>query len=248
MSLKASGRVATTANGSNTAYNSRHAKMKWFNIHRTINKAARNKQAVTELERELERLMHEREELGRDLASVKRRQKVHETSELASEEDTLMANLNYIQESILQAQHSIMELEEGKESVSEQSALQTALDSVKSVDEAKYLLERLFAECITNACEYGLSQARLKEREALLNEVQQDSNIQQQLLQHVLSENPNTISIASSAGAGEELIDLNSLLPDSMSSSYPGIVNKSYITSNRSNHSSRSTSPNPSER
>lgn len=257
LSPKAAGRVSPSsiASGTPSIYNARHTKLKWDKLQRTIYRAACNKQAVMELARELERLIEERESLGRDLASVKRRKRINETPELISEEDTINANLNYIQENISQIQSSIMELEEGKESVNEQAMLQNAIDSVRSVDEAKFLLERLCNTSIAQVCDNGLTQIRLKEREALLNEVQQDSNIQQQLLAHVLQNSTNT-SMGTS-GAGEGLIEMDnisllmssstgtlkdngfgSFLSDSVTGRLPG---------DRSNRSSRSPSPNPSE-
>lgn len=136
--------------------------------------------------------MVEREALSKDLIVVKRRQKVHETSELASEEDTLTANLNYIQENIEQVQHSIMELEDGKEITNESHSLQNLVDGIRTVDEAKFLLDKLCSTAIIQTCDVALAQTRLMEREAMLNEVQQDSSIQQQLLQHVLAQNPTT--------------------------------------------------------
>lgn len=253
LSLKASGRVSSSS--SNTVYNPRHVKLKWDNLQRIINRAARNKQAVMELERELERLIDERENLGRDLASVKRRQKIHQTPELISEEDTINANLNYIQENITQIQASIMELEEGKESATEQATLQNTIDNIRTVEEAKFLLDRLCTTSIAQVCDYGLSQIRLKEREALLNEVQQDSNIQQQLLAHVLQNNPNSSMATSGAGEGlVEIDNLNMLLTDSMTSSFKERGNGALLTDSfsglnveHSNRSSRSPSPNPSE-
>lgn len=195
-------------------YDSRQARVKWNCLQRTIGRAARSRQAVLELERELERLLEERESLSRDLASVnnhftyfllfityisyvlqiKRRQKIHETTELANEEDTLLANLNYIQENMQHVQQSIMELEEGKESAGEKLQLQNLIENIKSVDEAKYYLEKLCGTSISQVCDAALSQTRLKERDALLNEVQQDSHIQQELLQHVIARNTNDLT------------------------------------------------------
>lgn len=256
LSQKAAGRISpsSTSGGTPSIYNARHTKLKWDNLQRTIYRAARNKQAVMELARELERLIEEREALGRDLASVKRRKRINETPDLISEEDTINSNLNYIQENISQIQSSIMELEEGKESVNEQAMLQNAIDSVRSVDEAKFLLERLCTTSIAQVCDYGLTQIRLKEREALLNEVQQDSNIQQQLLAHVLQNSTN--ASMGTSGAGEGLIEMDnisllmtnstgtlkdngigSFLSDSISGRLPGDESRS----------SRSPSPNPSE-
>lgn len=138
---------------------------------RTISRAARSKQAVVELERELERQLLERESLGKDLANIKRRQKSEPSAELASEEDTLAANLNYIQENIQHIQHSIMELEEGREHTSESQALLNMVEEVHTIDEAKFLLEKLCSTAILQSCDIALSQSRLLEREAILIEV-----------------------------------------------------------------------------
>lgn len=149
----------------------RQARIKWESVLRTINRAARSKQAVVELERELERQLMERETLSKDLANVKRRQKTDPTPELASEEDTLAANLNYIQENITHIQHSIMELEEGREHTSESQILHNMMEEVNSIDEAKFLLEKLCSTAILQNCDIAFTQTRLLEREAILNEV-----------------------------------------------------------------------------
>ncbi|XP_055713660.1 kinesin-like protein KIF21A isoform X3 [Phlebotomus papatasi] len=188
LSVKASGRV----NGRKHLedFSVRQARLKWESLQRTISRAARSRQAVVELERELERLLHDRETLSHDLTNIRRRQKVLPTPELASEEDDITSNLNYIQENITQVQHAIMELEEGKESATEALSMQNILESVRSVEEAKFFMERLCGAAIAQTCDVAITEMRLKEREALLNEVQQDSSIQQQLLQHVLAQTP----------------------------------------------------------
>lgn len=162
-------------------------------MQRNISRAARSKQAVVELERELERLLHERKALSNDLANVKRRQASTDATapELASEEDTLSANLSYVQDNITQIQHAIMELEDGRENTPEAQLLTDIVDEVHSIDEAKFLLEKLCNIAIMQTCDIALAQTRQLEREAILDEVQQESSIQQQLLQHVLSQNPS---------------------------------------------------------
>lgn len=127
LSVKAQGRVPPKKGDS--LYHPRQAKSKWDSMQRTIGRAARSKQAVIELERELERLLVEREQLSRDLSTLKRRRILQDTFELLSEEDSIQSNLNYIQENITQIQHSIIELEEGKESATEQITLQVFKDN-----------------------------------------------------------------------------------------------------------------------
>lgn len=189
LSVQAAGRVPVKK--SSRLFTTRQAKSKWETIQRNISRAARSKQAVVELERELERLLQERKSLSKDLANVKRRQKTDFTSELASEEDTLTANLTYIQENIMHIQHSIMELEDGGEHAHEAQIVANIVEEVQTIEEAKFLLEKLCNITIMQTCDIALSQTRLLEREAILDEVQQDSSIQQQLLQHVLSQNPS---------------------------------------------------------
>lgn len=229
LSTKAQGRVASKK--VSESYHPRQARIKWEALQRTMGKSARSKQAVIELERELERLLQEREQLSRDLALVKKRQKVIDSSELASEEDSIHANLMYIQNNIEQIQNSIMELEAGKDTAQEQHTIQIILENIKSVDEAKFLIEKLCSNSIIQACDVGLTHTRLKEKEALLNEVQQDSNIQQQLLQHVLARNPAIAlsEVTISSNGNGSTVDQRSSINDT------------------STHSSRSPSPNNSE-
>lgn len=206
LSVKAAGRVPVKAN-TPPMFSVRQAKIKWETVLRTINKAARSKQAIVELERELERLLLERESLSKDLANVKKRQRQQSPTstigvDLAYDEDTLTANLNYIQENISHIQHSIMELDEGKESTSEPQAIRNMVEDVDTLEEAKFLLEKLCSTAIVQTCDIALKQTRLLERDAILNEVQQDSSMQQQILQHVLSQNPTLSDNFSSGGSG----------------------------------------------
>lgn len=232
LSTKAQGRVPMKKGGTES-FHPRQARIKWDALQRTMGKSARSKQAVIELERELERLLQEREQLSKDLAGIKKRQKLIDSQELASEEDSIQANLSYIQQNIEQIQSSIMELEEGKESAHEQLTIQNILENLKSVEEAKFLIEKLCSNSIIQACDVGLTHTRLKEKEALLNEVQQDSSIQQQLLAHVLARNP---AIALS----EATISSNGNVSTADQRSSLGLNDASL-------HSSRSPSPNNSE-
>lgn len=208
LSAKAAGRPQQK-NGT-SSFNAKQIRAKWETMQRTINRAARTKQTIIELERELERLVSERESLSRELSVVKRRQKLEESSELASEEDTIRSSLKFVQENITQVQHSIMEIEDGKQSSTVSQNIQNILDNVRTFEEAKYLLEKLTNSSILQTCETALTQNRLVDNEALLDDVssrilfffsqiefnfrfsqiKQESNIQHQLLQHVLQQNP----------------------------------------------------------
>lgn len=246
------------------SFTTRQAKNKWESIQRNINRAARSKQAVVELERELERLLQERQTLSKDLANVKRRQKTEPSSELASEEDTLTANLTYIQENMTHIQHSIMELEDSRESMSDSQLMQNIVEEVRTIEEAKFLLEKLCSAAVLQSCDIALTQNRLLEREAILDEVQQDSSIQQQLLQHVLSQNPTVnlsdsflsspacaSAVAASLGSVATGSNPSSELPRTLqrqatfdvSSGNADLDNRQSVRGTKSTASSRSTSP-----
>lgn len=172
MSAKAAGRIIQK--NSNGIFNAKQVRSKWETMQRTINRAARTKQTIIELERELERLVSERESLIRELNVVKRRQKIEDTTELQSEEDTIRSSLKFIQENITQVQHSIMEIEDGKQSAAESQNIQNILDNVRTFEEAKYLLEKLTSSSILQTCETALTQNRLVDNEALLDDVRFD--------------------------------------------------------------------------
>lgn len=116
------------------------------------------------------------------------------------------------------------------------------LENIRSVDEAKFLIEKLCNSSITQSCEMGISQSRLKEKEALLNEVQQDSSIQQTLLQHVLARNP---AIALSEVSNHSFSSINSINGNNSQDARVTLENVAH--SLKSGLSSRSPSPNNSE-
>lgn len=170
LSTKAAGRLPPKK--APVIFNPKQARTKWETLQRTINRAARTKQTIIELEGELERLVSEREALIKDLNVVKRREKAEgESSDLASEEDTIRTSLRFVQENITQVQHSIVEIEDGKQSTSDSQNIQNLLENVRSFDEAKFLLEKLTNTSILQTCETALTQNRLIDNEALLSDV-----------------------------------------------------------------------------
>lgn len=173
LSAKAAGRPLQK--NATLSFNAKQARTKWETMQRTINRAARTKQTIIELERELERLVSERESLSRELSVIKRRQKLEESCELASEEDTIRSSLKFVQENITQVQHSIMEIEDGKQSTAVAQNIQNILENVRTFEEAKYLLEKLTSSSILQTCETALTQNRLVDNEALLNDVSCDA-------------------------------------------------------------------------
>jgi kinesin family member 21 len=137
-----------------------------------------------------------------------------------------------------------MELEEGKATAGEQLALQNILENVHSVEDAKFLLEKLCGAAISQVCDVELSASRLKEKEVLLNTVQQDSNMHQELLQHVLARNPNSIADIGLPG-NSNLVAMANLLSNTLAANSSGLGgdNNNLNVTRSSASSSRSPSP-----
>lgn len=93
-------------------FSAREARQKWESLQRSIARTARSRQAAAGLERELERLLGERDALGRELERLKRTRGLNEAA--AEERDSIETHLRYLQDGIGEVQHAIMELEEGK--------------------------------------------------------------------------------------------------------------------------------------
>lgn len=169
LSSKAAGRLPTKKTP--VIFNVKQTRSKWETLQRTINRAARTKQTMIELENELERLVYERESLIKDLNAVIRRRKNEDSVDFASEEDTIRSSLRFVQENITQVQHSIVEIEDGKQSTSDSQNIQNLLENIRTFEEAKYLLEKMTNSSILQTCETALTQNRLIDNEALLSDV-----------------------------------------------------------------------------
>lgn len=101
LSQKAAGRAPASK-----VVNPKALKQRWLSFERTITKQALAKQAATETEKEMERLLQEREELGRDLEKLKRHRLVvastkTDTTDLDEEIDNVTSKISYLQVCIL---------------------------------------------------------------------------------------------------------------------------------------------------
>ncbi|XP_046473383.1 kinesin-like protein KIF21A isoform X2 [Neodiprion pinetum] len=164
-------------------------KQRWQTFERTITKQALAKQAAAETEREMERLLQEREELGRDLERLQKRRAVAsaangDTADIDEEIDNVKSKISYLQDSIADCQRDMVEMGE-VEGESEPGA-EVLLATIKSVDEARYLLERMLAFTVEQSCMAAQRQSEVRDMETRLNQVSQESDVQHQLLEHVL--------------------------------------------------------------
>lgn len=98
---------------------SKSGKSKWHTIEKNINKVTLNKQAIGDMERDMERLLAERETLGKEMDRLKKQRNQAvlnriDTTDIDNEIDSVKSNIEYVQDSITEAQHHIMQIEETK--------------------------------------------------------------------------------------------------------------------------------------
>ncbi|KYM81545.1 Kinesin-like protein KIF21A [Atta colombica] len=183
LSQKAAGRAPVKP------LNPKALKQRWQTFERTIAKQALAKQAAAETEREMERLLQEREELGRDLEKLqKHRNQITsargDTADIDEEIDNVESKISYLQDSIAECQRDMVEMGDGE--VEGEPGVETLIFTIRTVDEAQYLLQRMLAFTVEQSCIAAQKQLEVRDMESRLNQVAQESDVQHQLLEHVL--------------------------------------------------------------
>ncbi|EEB15657.1 kif21, putative [Pediculus humanus corporis] len=198
MSTKAAGRVLKM---NNKTFSSKEAKNKWTVIEKNINKIKLNKKAIAMSEKEMERLIAERESLGKELEQlIKKKNSLafcrnlnpNEVQVLDEQIESAQANMNYLQESISECQHNIMEIEDAK---SENEFLTHQL--VNTIEESRYLIEKLYSMIVAQTVTNVRSELNLETLNAKIQQLTTDNDTQNQLLQHLISSHHLGIDIDS---------------------------------------------------
>ncbi|XP_033324332.1 kinesin-like protein 31E isoform X1 [Megalopta genalis] len=169
--------------------NPKALKQRWQTFERTIAKQALAKQAAAETEREMERLLQEREELGRELEKLQKLRndltsKRGDPSDVDEEIDNVKSKISYLQDSISECQRDMMEVGDGE--TEGEPGVEALISTVQTVDEAQYLLQRMLAFTVEQSCVAAQKQLEVRDMESRLNQVAQESDVQHQLLEHVL--------------------------------------------------------------
>ncbi|XP_033638364.1 kinesin-like protein KIF21A isoform X2 [Asterias rubens] len=175
-------------------YSSRAAKQKWTQIERRVTDIVNRRQTITHMEQDMERYLHHRQRLSKKREKTFRRRDeairagkdATAVSELNDQIDGLNANIEYVQEQITECQANIMEVMEGKDEV-DAGDVAVVIDHC-SLQEAKYMLEHFLQLTINKGQHASQKESQVKELEAKLHQEEQNSFLQAQLLQHVLSE------------------------------------------------------------
>ncbi|KZC06514.1 Kinesin-like protein KIF21B, partial [Dufourea novaeangliae] len=169
--------------------NPKALKHRWQTFERTIAKQALAKQAAAETEREMERLLQEREDLGRELEKLQKHRnditsRRGDTADVDEEIDNVKSKISYLQDSISECQRDMVEMGDGE--TEGEPGVEGLVSTVHTVDEAQYLLQRMLAFTVEQSCVAAQKQLEVRDMESRLNQVAQESDVQHQLLEHVL--------------------------------------------------------------
>ncbi|XP_019881776.1 kinesin-like protein KIF21B isoform X2 [Aethina tumida] len=184
LSLKAAGRVPKKS------FSERSAKQKWHTVEKSINNIAMSRKGLVEQEVRMEHFLEKREALGKELDALEERRKQavlknQDTQQLDSYIEDLKENINYVQETIAETQHNVMQIEEAQD-INEHTDINNLVDNIYNIEEAKYIIEKLCNMTLSQSHAVAQRDAKLKENEATLAELQQETNVKGQLLDHVL--------------------------------------------------------------
>ncbi|XP_052330682.1 kinesin-like protein KIF21A isoform X4 [Oncorhynchus keta] len=198
--LQSSG--STTPNGTRSyyrrstgIYSTRVAKVKWQSLERRISDVIMQRMTISNMEADMNRLLKQREELTkrREKVTRKRDRLAGEGSEeekvvfpLNEEVDTLMANIDYINDSIADCQANIMQMEEAKEEVDTVDV--SAVISSCTLTEARFLMDHFISMAINKGLQAAQKESQVKVMEGRLKQTEITSATQNQLLFHMLKE------------------------------------------------------------
>lgn len=77
-------------------------------------------------------------------------------------------------------------VEMGDGEVESEPGVEALISTIRTVDEAQYLLQRMLAFTVEQSCVAAQKQLEVRDMESRLNQVAQESDVQHQLLEHVL--------------------------------------------------------------
>uniref|UniRef100_A0A8C6YIF4 Kinesin family member 21A n=1 Tax=Naja naja TaxID=35670 RepID=A0A8C6YIF4_NAJNA len=177
-------------------YISKSARMKWQLLERRLTEIIMQKMTISNMESDMNRLLKQREELTKRKEKLSRRREriikegipdtdknIHNINE---EMESLMANIDYINDSISDCQANIMQMEEAKE---EGDTLDvTAVINACTLTEARYLLDHFLTMGINKGLQAAQKEAQIKVLEGRLKQTEITTTTQNQLLFHMLKE------------------------------------------------------------
>ncbi|XP_058264136.1 kinesin-like protein KIF21A isoform X6 [Hemibagrus wyckioides] len=176
-------------------YSTRVARVKWQSLERRISDIIMQRMTISNMEADMNRLLKQREDLTRrrDKLSRKKEKMAAEGPEaekavqsLNEELESLLANIDYINDSIADCQANIMQMEEAKEEGETMDV--SAVISSCTLSEARFLLDHFMSMAINKGLQAAQKESQIKVMEGRLKQTEINSATQNQLLFHMLKE------------------------------------------------------------
>ncbi|XP_051979358.1 LOW QUALITY PROTEIN: kinesin-like protein KIF21B [Xyrauchen texanus] len=176
-------------------YSTRVARGKWQSLERRVSDIIMQRMTISNMETDMNRLLKQREELTRrrDKIIRKRERLLADEPEdekavqtLNEELESLLANIDYINDIITECQANIMQMEEAKE---EGDAVDVSAVIVScTLTEARFLLDHFMSMAINKGLQAAQKESQIKVMEGRLKQTEINSATQNQLLFHMLKE------------------------------------------------------------
>ncbi|XP_022657129.1 kinesin-like protein KIF21B isoform X6 [Varroa destructor] len=190
---KINGGVPYGRSGKPQALQTRIVKDRWKRFEKNIDKMVLNKQAIHNIERDMERYLLEREKLERVLdRTIRKRDRALAQDkdesllrDLDDEIDNLNSNIGYLQDNIMECQTNICQIEENKELPDQQllDVNELIAGMAHVTPDAKFLMEKLLAMTVNQSMQAAQKTAEAKELEARLEQVENNYSQTERLLQ-----------------------------------------------------------------
>ena len=225
MGARVIGGVRSAGPGGKAFFSEKAAKLRWQQLEKKITKVALNRQAISQMENDMDRWLKDREKLSRklDRLSVKRRRMAAEKGEqtqlvedLDDEIENMKANVAYLHENIVECQQNIVEMEQAGTAEGEDDEINNVSKVLDVGDlglaESHYFLQKLLDMTVNTCCTATQKDAKVRELENRINTITTQSTLHQQLLQHMIEQQDLEVF---DLMLGEQGTDDNSEDPDS---------------------------------
>uniref|UniRef100_A0A4W4E498 Kinesin motor domain-containing protein n=1 Tax=Electrophorus electricus TaxID=8005 RepID=A0A4W4E498_ELEEL len=197
-------------------YTTRVARVKWQSLERRISDIIMQRMTISNMEADMNRLLKQREELTRRREKLNRKKErlasggpegERAAQPLGDELESLLANIDYINDSITDCQANIMQMEEAKEEGDTVDV--SAVIGSCTLSEARFLLDHFMSMAINKGLQAAQKESQIKVMEGRLKQTEINSATQNQLLFHMLKEkaefNPELDALLGNALQGESL-------------------------------------------
>ena len=182
-------------------FSPRKAKQKWLSLEQAVNKMVISKQTVSAHESQLQRLFEQRDQLTTTLHKLhmkleklrKEGRPLDQIRHVNEEIDGVNENIKYINSEITSNQEIVVQLEEQRDEV-EQLDLPTMI-SMAPPEEIKYVIQKFMAMTISKAMTAAQAEEEKKEFEHQYQKELETSQMQSQLLHHVLEKDQTFLDV-----------------------------------------------------